>query len=117
MKGKKNVFSKSTVMLISLYLFYSIIGIIGKYNAISSRVGSLRFFLLFGIQLFGIALFSIGWQLLLKKFELNYVYLFKGTTILWGLLFSKVIFHEQITVNNLMGAIIIVVGIGVVLNE
>ena len=103
--------------MILLYFIYSLMGIIGKYNAMSSEVGTMRFWVLFSIQVAGMVLFAIGWQLLLRKFDLSYVYLFKGTTILWGLLFAQIIFHEQVTGNNLVGALIIVCGIGVVLSE
>lgn len=73
--------------------------------------------ILLGVELCCLALFTVGWQLILKKYDLSFIYLFKGTTILWGLLFAKLIFKEVITLPNLIGAIIMIIGIGVVLNE
>lgn len=105
------------ILIFLLYFFYSTIGIIAKYNALTSQIGSFRFLLLLGIELGFLGLFTLGWQYLLKKFELSYVYLFKGTTILWGLLFAKVFFHEVITTTNILGSMIIMIGIGVILNE
>lgn len=92
-------------------------GVLGKYNAVTSNVGSIRFILLLIVELIGLLLFTVIWQLLLTKFDLSFIYLFKGTTVLWGMVFAKIIFNESITACNLLGAIIIVIGIGVSLSE
>lgn len=109
--------NKSVIGIILLYFFYSLIGIVGKYNAVTSPIGSLRFLILLGVQLIGLVIFTVAWQLLLKIFDLSYAYLFKGTTILWSMLLAKIVFGEVITLNNVTGSVLIIIGIGVVLYE
>lgn len=109
--------NKEKIYLILLYMFYSLIGTIGKYNAMTSKAASIRFFMLLGLQLLGLLVFTIVWQQILKRLELSVAYLFKGTTILWSMVFAGIIFKESITLNNIVGGLIIIIGIGVVIGE
>ena len=56
-------------------------------------------------------LYAVLWQQILKRIELSLAYMFKGTTIIFTMLFAHWLFGEQITWNNVLGAIIIIVGI------
>lgn len=109
---------------IKIYLFlnisffiYSISGLIAKLNASYSETFSMQFLIMFGLQLFVMGIYTIMWQFSLKKIELSDAYAFKGVVIIWGLLFSKLIFDEVITLTNIVGAIIIITGIWVMINE
>ncbi len=108
---------KEGMLIIGWYLFYSLIGVLSKYNANTSRLGSPRFWALIIVQLICFGIFTIGWQLILKYFKLSWAYVFKGTTIIWGMLFAKIFFCEAITSTNLLGGLIIIIGIGVALGD
>ena len=56
-------------------------------------------------------LYAMLWQQILKRVELSFAYMFKGTSIVFVMLLAHVIFGEQITWNNIIGAIIIILGI------
>ena len=56
-------------------------------------------------------LYAVLWQQILKRVELSLAYMFKGTSIVFVMLLAHVIFGEQITWNNIIGAIIIILGI------
>lgn len=108
---------REIIYVLVLYMFYSLIGIIGKYNAETSYVGSIRFWLLLSLQCIGLLLFSLVWQRILKRLQLSIAYLFKGTTIIWAMLLATIIFKETVTINNMIGGVMIIIGIGVVLSE
>ncbi len=55
--------------------------------------------------------YAILWQQVLKRIELSMAYMFKGTSIVFVMLLAYVLFGEQITWNNIIGAIIIISGI------
>lgn len=55
--------------------------------------------------------YAVLWQQVLKRIELSVAYMFKGTSIIFVMLFAYILFGEQITWNNIVGAIIIIVGI------
>ena len=56
-------------------------------------------------------LYAVLWQQILKRIDLSLAYMFKGTSIVFVMLLAYVLFGEQITWNNIVGAIIIVGGI------
>lgn len=56
-------------------------------------------------------LYAMLWQQILKRIELSLAYMFKGTSLIFVMLLAHVLFGEQITWNNVVGAIIIISGI------
>ena len=56
-------------------------------------------------------LYAVLWQQVLKRIELSLAYMFKGTSIVFLMLLAYVLFGEQITWNNIVGATIIISGI------
>lgn len=56
-------------------------------------------------------LYAVLWQQILKRIELSLAYMFKGTGLIFVMLLAYVLFGEQITWNNVVGAIIIISGI------
>ena len=56
-------------------------------------------------------LYAVLWQQVLKRIELSVAYMFKGTSIIFVMLLAYLLFGEQITWNNVVGAIIIISGI------
>ena len=56
-------------------------------------------------------LYAILWQQIIKRMELSVAYMFKGTSLIFVLLLSALIFGEAITPQNIVGAAFIIVGI------
>lgn len=61
------------------------------------------------VAVFGV--YAVAWQAILGKVELSQAYLNKGTVVFWGLLWSAVIFQERITAFNIVGSMIIFMGL------
>ena len=61
-----------------------------------------------------LASYAFLWQKLLKKVDLSIAYVNKGMLLFWSMIWSVVIFREDITILNIIGTIIIFVGIMVV---
>ena len=55
--------------------------------------------------------YAIGWQQILKHVELSTAYMFKGTSLIFIMLLAWMLFGEQITLNNIIGACVIIIGI------
>ena len=66
------------------------------------------------IMLIVLASYAFLWQKLLKKVDLSIAYVNKGMLLFWSMIWSVVIFREDITILNIIGTIIIFVGIMVV---
>lgn len=61
--------------------------------------------------------YAIGWQQILKHIELSTAYMFKGTSLIFIMLLAYVLFGEQITPNNIIGACVIIIGIALYAKE
>lgn len=55
--------------------------------------------------------YAILWQQVLKRVELSTAYMFKGTGAVFGLLIVWLVLNEPVTMNNIIGTIIIITGV------
>ena len=55
--------------------------------------------------------YALLWQQVIKRIPLSTAYMFKGTSIVFVLLLSVLLFGEHITIANILGSIIIISGI------
>ena len=58
-----------------------------------------------------IGIYAILWQQIITRIPISTAYMFKGTGLIFGLLFAHLLFSERITVYNIIGATIIIIGI------
>lgn len=56
-------------------------------------------------------IYALLWQQIIRRMPISTAYMFKGTSLVFVLLISSLLFGEVITWNNVIGAIIIVTGI------
>ncbi len=71
----------------------------------------------FGLEFCILAVYAVIWQQVLKRFDLSFAMSNKGIVVLFSMIWSVLIFHEKITVNNVIGLLIIIVGIGLVSSD
>lgn len=57
------------------------------------------------------AIYAICWQQLLKKVPLTVAMANKSASVIWGIILGFLVFHEHITICNVIGAVIIIAGI------
>ena len=98
------------VLLHILLLVFSLGGICSKYAA-NSEFLSFRFFLFYGLVLLDLAIYAVAWQQIIKRLPLVTAYANKAVTIIWGLIWGIVIFGEALTVQKVIGTLIIVAGV------
>ena len=65
----------------------------------------------FGGAIGALGIYAFLWQQIIKILPISDAYMFKGLSIIFVLLFSRIIFGEAITLYNFAGAILIVGGI------
>ena len=56
-------------------------------------------------------MYALLWQQVITRISLSTAYMFKGTSLIFVLLFSALLFGEAVTLNNVIGAVIIIIGI------
>ena len=58
-----------------------------------------------------LGLYALFWQQVLKRFSLITAMSNKGCVVLFNLFWAWLLFHENISVNNIIGSIVIILGI------
>lgn len=101
-------------------LIFSFTGIFSKLCACSvteNGVCDLRSLLFFALILANCGIYAYFWQQNLKYFEVNIAYAHKAVYNIWSLLWSVAIFGEKITIGNVLGTVLIIIGVWVMRSE
>ena len=96
--------------LIGINLLYACVGICTKMASMCAFL-SWPYVLWFIGAVGLIGAYAVLWQQVLRRIELSTAYLFKGTTLIFTMLFAALLFGEPITVANIIGSLIIITGI------
>ena len=101
---------KTLIALHCLLLFYTFSGILSK-TASGCSVLSFEFVLLYGGMLFVLFVYAIGWQQIIKRISLTLAFANKAVTVVWGMLWGVLFFHEGLNAGMVFGAVLVVSGI------
>lgn len=97
--------------LLHIIIFiYSLSSICSKTAAVKEFM-SLEWIMLYGAVVILLGIYALFWQQVLKKIPLNIGYANKSVTIIWGTIFGIMLFEETISVTNIIGIIIVLVGV------
>ncbi|MDD6328015.1 MAG: EamA family transporter [Eubacteriales bacterium] len=105
-----------TMLLLHILLFLYSLGAIAAKLAGQQEFMSAKFIFFYGIVLVGLLLYALFWQQILKRVSLITAYANKAVTIIWGVLWGKLIFEETITVWNIIGSMIVICGVYMVVS-
>ena len=96
-----------------LHIFLGIYALSSVCSKLASRQAflSLPFLLLYGCMLAALVAYAFGWQQVIKHLPLTTAYANKAVTVVWGILLGLLIFGETVTPRQLVGALVIIVGI------
>lgn len=108
---------------INKYVYLHLLLFLFSFCAVFSKLAaqnefmSIKFLIFYGISILILGIYAILWQQILKKFTLTTAFFNKAITIIWGMLWGMIFFKEEITINMLIGAIIVFIGIALVVKE
>jgi len=105
---------KDIILLEIVFLIYSCSSLVGKFSSGASLM-SFEFILYYGLEVVILGVYAIIWQQVIKRFELSIAYANKAVTLLWAMVWSVAIFKETLKINQIVGILLVIVGI-VVLN-
>lgn len=103
-----NTITKYSV-LVGVNAIYACEAVCNKYASMYAFM-SMQYILGIAAAVVVLGIYAIAWQQILKRIPLTDAYMFKGTSLVFVLLFSVLILHESITWTNLLGVGIIIVG-------
>lgn len=100
------------ILLYGSFLIYSASAICAKLASGQKKPSAVLLFI--GLEICCLGIYALVWQKVLKRFTLITAMSSKGIVVIFNLIWSVIFFKESITVNNMIGAVIIMWGIWVV---
>ncbi|NLW48413.1 MAG: EamA family transporter [Firmicutes bacterium] len=97
-------------------IILSVAGVLSK-KASTLDFLSVEFIAYYSLTIFIMSVYAILWQQIIKKFELSVAYANKGTIIIWTFIWAVLFFQETITLNNILGAVLVIAGIVMVFKD
>lgn len=107
---------RRVILLLKLQLvimIYSISSVVAKI-ASKQQTFSRSFFVWYGLELLCLGIYAILWQQMIKKIELSKAYANRAMVLGWSLLWAFFGFHEQISLQNIIGVLLVMAGIIVI---
>lgn len=101
---------KTLLALHALLALYSLCSICGKLAA-GFEFMSPGFVLCYGGMIGILGVYAIGWQQVIKRMPLTSAYANKAVTIVWGIVWGVLLFHEAVTPAKLLGAAVVLAGV------
>ena len=101
-----------TVMLFTFTTVFS------KFAAEAYNRGGIReprVYIFLFLMLLNCAVYAVVWQKVIKHFELNVAYANRTVYVIWSQIWAVVIFHETLSLRNIIGMFIVLIGILVVI--
>lgn len=108
-KKDKKSFIKNIIILQVIILIYTLSTVTAKF-ASQEEFLSFKFVMLYGLEICILGVYAILWQQIIKKFEISVAYANRAMSLLWSIVWAIVFFGEQITLKNIIGVIIVIIG-------
>lgn len=115
-KNKKRILGRDILVLQFIIAIYTMSGVAGKVAAGNDFL-SFKFILFYGIEILILGVYALLWQQIIKKFDLSIAYANRSIALLWSMLWAVIFFHEEISVQNIIGVGIVIVGTMIVNGE
>ena len=115
-KVKKKTKLKEIFILQIVIAIYTLSTVFAKFASVQEFM-SFKFILYYGLEMLILAVYAVVWQQLIKKFDISVAYANKAMGLLWSIVWAILIFNETITIKNVIGVVIVIVGTIIVNSE
>jgi drug/metabolite transporter (DMT)-like permease len=107
---------KNIVILQCVVVIYTISSLMSK-KASASEGDIVKFLFWFGMEFVILGIYAILWQQVIKRFELSVAYANRSMAVVWSMVWAVIFFHDTITVKNIIGVCLVVIGTIIVNTE
>jgi len=108
---------KNLLYLHASILVFSFTGVFQKLASTQYNAGGLTnplVYVFIFLTFLNCAIYAFAWQKVIKGFELNFAYAHKTVYLIWAQIWAVVLFHEHLSVQNLIGLAMVFAGVLVV---
>ena len=100
---------KTILVLQAVVMLYTLSSVAAKFAAGQPPL-SQGFLLFYGVEIVLLGIYALAWQQVIKHWELSVAYANRSMAILWSLIWAVVFFRESVTINNIIGVVIVFLG-------
>lgn len=93
-----------------MLMIYSMSGICSK-KAAGVPFLSVQFCFYYGMIIFLLGFYAVGWQQIIKRLPLTTAFANKAITVVWGIIWGVIFFNEAITIGKIVGAVFVIAGV------
>lgn len=105
----KKITVKQIVSLQAIVLIYTMSGIFSKLAA-GQEFLSVGFIAFYGAEICVLGVYALLWQQIIKRVDLSIAYANRAMALIWSMLWAFLFFKNDITLQNIIGVIIVVIG-------
>lgn len=106
------------------YLFLHLCVVLFSFTSVFSKAASIQYntgglknpllYVFVFLMFFDCFVYAVCWQKIIKKFDLNIGYANRSVYLLWSQVWAVAIFGEHLTARNVLGILIVLIGVIVV---
>ena len=106
------------------YIFLHLNIVLFSFTSVFAKAASIQFnkgglsnpllYLFLFLMLLVCAVYAFAWQKAIRHFELNVAYANRTVYLIWAQLWAVLIFHENLSPRNILGLVIVFIGVLVV---
>lgn len=100
---------KNIIILQAIIAIYCFSTVAAKFAA-GQEFLSLGFIIIYGIEIAILGLYAVLWQQIIKKVDISVAYANRSMGLLWLVVYAILFFHEDISIKNVIGVIIVMAG-------
>ena len=112
---QKRITMKDILILQLIIMIYTFSSICAKLASGQETLFRLLFFT--GLEFLCLAVYAILWQQAIKKFDLSVAYANRAMVLLWSMIWAVLVFHDTITLKNILGVALVIAGTFVINTE
>ena len=112
---QKRITMKDLLILQLIIMIYTFSSICAKLASGQETLFRLLFFT--GLEFLCLAVYAILWQQAIKKFDLSVAYANRAMVLLWSMIWAVLVFHDTITLKNILGVALVIAGTFVINTE
>ena len=101
-------------MSILLFSFTSVFTKMASNEYNKNGIYGIKLYVFLFLMLLNCFIYAIVWQKVIKRFDLNIAYANKSIYLIWSQVWAVLIFHEVLTIRNLIGLGLVFLGVLVV---
>ena len=105
---------KDYIQLHLSILLFSLTSVFSKFASIQYNrhgLSSPLLYLFLFLMVANCGIYAITWQQVIKKFSLSTAYANKSVYLLWSQIWAVVVFHENLSIQNIIGILVVLFGV------